>query len=458
MSKLSEESVKVHLFNQSLPRVGFPDVELDWIEQEISTFGEVVAARDNFKRLMELLDHESEDIRRKAVILVMKLAKKNNVSQYDAIINAGVVPHLVKWINPESFLINSLLNLQTLNYLIQKAPELRVCVLESGVVDKLCEFSHFSLASFWHVFTGCLKNLFRGMEPISSNIVLNLFETLFQWIRFGIVEFDPQELRREVKRLEDEHDMEWDLLWEPEQGSNLISNVVWILGFLIDATEPVNDLIQYIDNSRYLSNFVFLLVNSNSEIQMAALKMIGSIAGNSDNLLQKLLHAGVLEYFLSLLRHCNKNIRKNTLCCLSTITTHSQSQIQAVIDAGIIGHINAFSLRENDFAIQREAIWVIRNLTNCGNAKQVTFIVTNEILSAICSFLTVEDDTVVEAVLDTLRNMMIKVPNSDAVACLVENCGGLRKIEVVQRHKNKNIYRLACQITEEFFGGETLSH
>ena len=61
----------------------------------------------------------------------------------------------------------------------------------------------------------------------------------------------------------------------------------------------------------------------------------------------------------------------------------------------------------------------------------------------------------IQVVLDGLNNML-KLAGSEveAVAAMVEECGGLDKIEALQNHENVEIYKLAYEIIEQYFSDE----
>lgn len=69
--------------------------------------------------------------------------------------------------------------------------------------------------------------------------------------------------------------------------------------------------------------------------------------------------------------------------------------------------------------------------------------------------LSCKDTQVVQVVLDGINNILKMAGTGiDVVTGLIEECGGLDKIESLQNHENVEIYKLAYEIIEQFFSDE----
>jgi importin subunit alpha-2 len=82
------------------------------------------------------------------------------------------------------------------------------------------------------------------------------------------------------------------------------------------------------------------------------------------------------------------------------------------------------------------------------------FWVFKGVLKPFCDLLAAKDDKTVGVVLDGIANILTtaeKLNETDKVAMMVEECGGLDKIEQLQSHENEQIYHKALQIIETFF-------
>lgn len=141
---------------------------------------------------------------------------------------------------------------------------------------------------------------------------------------------------------------------------------------------------------------------------------------------------------------------------LSNITAGNQQQVQAVIDASLVPMI-IHLLDKGDFGTQKEAAWAISNLTISGRKDQVACLIQQNVIPPFCNLLTVKDAQVVQVVLDGLSNILkMAEDEAETIANLIEECGGLEKIEQLQNHENEDIYKLAYEIIDQFFSTDDI--
>ena len=75
-------------------------------------------------------------------------------------------------------------------------------------------------------------------------------------------------------------------------------------------------------------------------------------------------------------------------------------------------------------------------------------------MKPFCDLLAAKDEKTVCVVLDGVTNILStaeKLGEVDKVAMMVEECGGLDRVEALQTHENESIYRKSLQIIETFF-------
>ena len=151
-----------------------------------------------------------------------------------------------------------------------------------------------------------------------------------------------------------------------------------------------------------------------------------------------------------------------------------------MIDAGCLQPLIDI-LVKGDFKAQKEAAWAVTNLTSGGTVQQivhlcgevstwhltvntspiVSYPFFQGVLKPFCDLLAAKDDKTVGVVLDGVANILAtaeKLGETDKVAMMVEECGGLDRVEALQSHENEQIYLKALQIIETFFpDGEAVS-
>uniref|UniRef100_A0A8D2QC90 Uncharacterized protein n=1 Tax=Zonotrichia albicollis TaxID=44394 RepID=A0A8D2QC90_ZONAL len=201
--------------------------------------------------------------------------------------------------------------------------------------------------------------------------------------------------------------------------SQILVDTVWALSYLTDAG---NEQIQMVIDSGIVPHLVPLLSHQEVKVQTAALRAVGNIVTGTDEQTQVVLNCEALSHFPALLIHPKEKINKG------------------------------------DFGTQKEAAWAISNLTISGRKDQVAYLIQQNVIPPFCNLLTVKDAQVVQVVLDGLSNILkMAEEEAETIANLIEECGGLEKIEQLQNHENEDIYKLAYEIIDQFFSSDDVS-
>eukprot|EP00253_Pinus_taeda_P023799 PITA_23799 len=246
------------------------------------------------------------------------------------------------------------------------------------------------------------------------------------------------------------------------QDDDVLADACWALSYLSDGP---NLKIQAVIEAGICPKLVELLSHPSPFVIVPALRTVGNIVTGDDVQTQAAIDNGALPRILHLLtiQPTKKTITKEACWTISNITAGTRSQVQAVINAKIFPPL-IFLLANAEFDIKKEAAWAVSNATAGGDDEQINYLASQGCIQPLCDLLTCPDARIITVCLEGLENILrvgeadknLGVTEVNAYATLIEEAGGLDKIEDLQSHENGEVYEKAVRILENYLAEDDL--
>ncbi|XP_012276606.1 importin subunit alpha [Orussus abietinus] len=232
--------------------------------------------------------------------------------------------------------------------------------------------------------------------------------------------------------------------------NDVLADACWALSYLSDGE---NEKIEAVVNSGVIPKLVELLASAEVTILTPALRAVGNIVTGNDVQTDAVITAGGLKHLGALLHHKRVNIIKEAAWAISNIAAGNHNQIQHIINAGLLPSL-IHVLQKGDFKSQKEAAWAITNFTSGGTVQQLAQLIQLGILEPFCSMLEAKDWKIILVILDGLTNILNaadKIGEVERVAMMIEEVGGLDKLEALQQHDNDEVYQKVMAMIDTFY-------
>ncbi|KAL6073927.1 hypothetical protein QOT17_004620 [Balamuthia mandrillaris] len=233
------------------------------------------------------------------------------------------------------------------------------------------------------------------------------------------------------------------------QDMQVIGDAAWALAYMTD--DRFYDRVDAVLQANVARRLVELGLARSSSVVLPVVKTLANIAGSPQDIhRQLLLNCGLLPVLSMLLCHPTTAIRAEAFRALANLALGNAQQLQAILEANLWSPLVA-ALQQSQVGstVEKESIRAIHLFVSACNARQLQYVLSRELVHALCEHLDGKDAALLERVLDAL-DCLLKAAK-EVVAGWVEEVKGLQRIDQLQCHESNQVYEKARHLIEAHF-------